>query len=106
MVVAVDRRVPVAAGRAQVPRVAVPDGQVIRAAALKHLGILVQPTYIVHDDIVGGRLVPLLTDWELPRLTMNIAYPTRRHLPAKVRCLVDFLVEQFADREFERKWTA
>lgn len=82
------------------------DGQVIRAAALKHLGILVQPTYIVHDDIVGGRLVPLLTDWELPRLTMNIAYPTRRHLPAKVRCLVDFLVEQFADREFERKWTA
>lgn len=82
------------------------DGQVIRAAALRHLGILIQPTYIIHDDIVGGRLVPVLTDWELPRLTMNIAYPTRRHLPAKVRCFVDFLVEQFADREFERRWTA
>lgn len=82
------------------------DGQVIRAAALKHLGILIQPTYIIHEDIVNGRLVPVLTDWELPRLTMNIAYPTRRHLPAKVRCFVDFLVEQFADREFERRWTA
>lgn len=82
------------------------DGQVIRAAALKHLGILIQPMYIIHEDIVGGRLVPVLQEWELSRLVMNIAYPTRRHLPAKVRCFVDFLVEQFADREFERKWTA
>lgn len=82
------------------------DGQVIRAAALKHLGILMQPLYIIHEDIVGGRLVPVLQEWELSRLVMNIAYPTRRHLPAKVRCFVDFLVEQFADREFERRWTA
>lgn len=82
------------------------DGQVIRAAALKHLGLLIQPLYIIHVDIVGGRLVPVLQDWELSRLVMNIAYPTRRHLPAKVRCFVDFLVEQFEDRGFERKWTA
>ena len=36
------------------------DGQVIRAAALKHLGILLQPMYIIHDDVVAGRLVPVL----------------------------------------------
>jgi DNA-binding transcriptional LysR family regulator len=82
------------------------DGQVIRAAALKHLGILLQPMYIIHDDVVAGRLVPVLTEWELQRLTINIAYPTRRHLPAKVRCFVDFLVEQFAVNDFERRWTA
>ena len=82
------------------------DGQVLRAAALRHLGILMQPLYIIHDDIVGGRLVPVLQDWELSRLVMNIAYPTRRHLPAKVRCFVDFLVEQFAAHDFERRWTA
>ncbi len=82
------------------------DGQVLRAAALKHLGILIQPMYIIHEDVVAGRLVPLLQEWELPRLTINIAYPTRRHLPAKVRCFVDFLVEQFAVNDFERRWTA
>jgi DNA-binding transcriptional LysR family regulator len=82
------------------------DGQVIRAAGLKHLGILMQPMYIIHDDIVGGRLVPILRDWELARLTVNVAYPTRRHLPAKVRCFVDFLVEQFETHDFERRWTA
>jgi DNA-binding transcriptional LysR family regulator len=82
------------------------DGQVVRAAGLKHLGILMQPMYIIHEDVVAGRLVPVLTEWELQRLTINIAYPTRRHLPAKVRCFVDFLVEQFAVNDFERRWTA
>jgi DNA-binding transcriptional LysR family regulator len=82
------------------------DGQVIRAAAIKHLGILLRPMYIIHDDVVAGRLVLVLTEWELQRLTINIAYPTRRHLPAKVRCLVDFLVEQAAVHDFERHRTA
>ena len=82
------------------------DGQVIRAAALKHLGILLQPLYIIHEDIVAGRLVPVLQEWELQRLTINVAYPTRQHLPAKVRCFVDFLVEKFAELDFERRWTA
>lgn len=81
------------------------DGQVLRAAAHQHLGILMQPTYIVHDDLVAGRLVRLLEGWELQKLTINVAYPTRRHLPAKVRCFVDFLVEQFAAQGFERRWT-
>jgi DNA-binding transcriptional LysR family regulator len=81
------------------------DGQVLRAAALAHLGILVQPRYILHDDIVAGRLVPLLDDWDLPRLTINLAYPSRHHLPAKVRCFIDFLVEVFRDNDYERKWT-
>jgi DNA-binding transcriptional LysR family regulator len=82
------------------------DGQVLRAAALAHLGILVQPRYILHDDIVAGRLVPVLDDWDLPRLTINLAYQSRQHLPAKVRCFIDFLVQHFEQMAYERKWTA
>lgn len=81
------------------------DGQVLRAAALDSLGILVQPTYIVHDDIVAGRLLPVLDDWDLPRLTINLAYPSRKHLSAKVRTFIDFIDEHFARMEYERKWT-
>ncbi len=81
------------------------DGQVLRAAALEGLGILVQPTYIVYDDIVAGRLVPLLDDWDLPRLTINLAYPSRKHLTAKVRTFIDFLAEHFDREQYERKWT-
>jgi DNA-binding transcriptional LysR family regulator len=82
------------------------DGQVLRAAALDGLGILVQPTYILYDDIVAGRLVPVLDAWDLPRLTINLAYASRRHLSAKARTFIDFLAEHFVRMEYERKWTA
>lgn len=81
------------------------DGQVLRAAALTGMGILVQPTYILWDDLQAGRLVPLLSDWELPRLTMNIAYPSRKYLSAKVRTFIDFVADHFARMDYERKWT-
>ena len=82
------------------------DGQVIRAAALEGLGILVQPKYIVYDDIVAGRLIPVLDDWDLPRLTINIAFQSRRYLAAKVRLFIDFLVAHFERMDYERKWTS
>ncbi|MEZ5664405.1 MAG: LysR family transcriptional regulator [Burkholderiaceae bacterium] len=81
------------------------DGQVLRAAALKGMGILVQPSYIVYDDIVSGRLIPILNEWDLPRLQINIAYQSRRYPSAKVRAFVDFLATEFAAGDFERRWT-
>lgn len=80
------------------------DGQVLVAAALDGLGILVQPKYIIYDEIVAGRLVPVLDDWDLPRLTINMAYPNRQYLPAKTRTFIDFLAAHFRTMEFERKW--
>ena len=81
------------------------DGQVLRTAALDGLGILIQPTYILYDDIVAGRLVPVLDGWDLPRLTINLAYPSRKHLSAKVRTFIDFVVAHFAKMDYEKKWT-
>ncbi len=37
------------------------DSQMVRAAALKRLGILMQPMTITHEAVVAGRLVPVLT---------------------------------------------
>jgi DNA-binding transcriptional LysR family regulator len=82
------------------------EGQVLRAAALKGMGILVQPKYIVHDDLVAGRLTPVLDDWDLPRLHINVAFQSRRHMSAKVRTFVDFVVEYFERMDFRRKWTS
>lgn len=82
------------------------DGQVLRHAALNGMGILVQPKYIVYDDIVAGRLVPVLDDWDLPRLTMNIAFQTRAHMPAKDRVFIEALVERFRKNDYERLWVS
>jgi DNA-binding transcriptional LysR family regulator len=81
------------------------DGQVLRAAALNGLGILIQPSYIIYEDIVAGRLVPVLPDWDLPRLQINIAYPSRKHLSAKVRSFIDFMIAEFDAKDYEKKWT-
>lgn len=81
------------------------DGQILRIAALDDMGILVQPKYIIYDDITSGRLVSVLDEWQLPKLTMNIAFQTRRHMPAKVRLFVDALVERFRKNQYESLWT-
>jgi len=45
----------------------------------------------------AGRLVPLLADYSSPAIPVNAVYPSRRHLSAKVRAFVDYLVARFAD---------
>jgi DNA-binding transcriptional LysR family regulator len=80
------------------------DGQVIRGAALAGLGILIQPLYIVQGDILAGKLVPVLMDWELPLLTMNIAYQNRVRLPAKIRVFSDFLVNHIRESSAAGIW--
>jgi len=82
------------------------DGQVLRAAALDDLGILVQPKYILYEDLVAGRLVSVLDEWDLPRLTVNVAFQSRRHMSAKVRTFIDFLVAHFERMDYDRKWSS
>jgi DNA-binding transcriptional LysR family regulator len=81
------------------------EGQVICKAGLNGLGIVIQPVYIIHDELVAGRLVPILDDWDLPRLKINIAYQNRKYLSSKVRVFMDFLSENFSQMEYERRWT-
>ncbi|MNQ82638.1 HTH-type transcriptional regulator DmlR [compost metagenome] len=81
------------------------DGQIVRAAALANGGILVQPKYIINADLVAGRLIPVLDEWDLPRLTINMAFQSRRYMPTKLRVFIDFLLADFAEHEYERFWT-
>lgn len=87
------------------PFISTNDGQVVVRAALNDMGILVQPKYIIYDALESGRLVPVLTDWELPRLTMNIAFQTRAYMPTKVRVFVEALAERFRVNDYTRRWT-
>jgi DNA-binding transcriptional LysR family regulator len=81
------------------------EGQVIVKAGLAGLGIVIQPVYIIHDEVIAGRLVPLVDDWDLPRLKINIAYLNRKYISSKVRAFTDFLIEHFRAMEYERRWT-
>lgn len=87
------------------PFISTNDGQILIKSALHDMGILVQPKYIVYDYLTRGELVSVLDDWDLPRLTMNIAFQTRRHMPAKVRLFIDALAQRFRENDYENLWT-
>lgn len=72
------------------------NGDLIRLAALSGAGIVFQPHFIVGADLAAGRLVHLLPAWQSAELGVYAVYPSRKHLSAKVRTFVDFLVAALA----------
>jgi DNA-binding transcriptional LysR family regulator len=70
------------------------NGDLIRLAAIKGAGIVFQPQFIVDADIAAGTLVRVLPDWQSAQLGVYALYPSRKHLSAKVRTFVDFLVAE------------
>ena len=69
------------------------NGDTCRAAALAHQGIILQPDFLIYEDVARGHLVELMPDFHSVELGIFAVYPTRKQLPLKVRRLVDFLVE-------------
>jgi DNA-binding transcriptional LysR family regulator len=72
------------------------NGDTARAAALGGVGVIWQPSFLVGADIRAGRLQALLPDYVLPDIDVLAVYPSRRNLSAKVRAMIDFLVDAFA----------
>ncbi|MBZ9848716.1 LysR family transcriptional regulator [Mesorhizobium sp. CA14] len=72
---------------------------VARAAALSGLGFAMLPDFIAASDVASGKLVTALDDRLLAGTGIFAVYPHRRYLPAKVRVLVDFLVQWFKTRD-------
>lgn len=73
------------------------NGDVLTQAAEAGLGIAQQPSFLVTESIVSGRLVPILTDEPAVRLDVHALYPARRYLPAKVERFIDLLTEAWGD---------
>ena len=71
------------------------NGDTARAAALAGQGVIWQPTFLIGKDLRTGKLVQVLPDYRLPDIDVLALYPSRRHLSAKIRAVVDFLVEAF-----------
>ncbi|MEM8646198.1 MAG: LysR family transcriptional regulator [Pseudomonadota bacterium] len=74
------------------------NGDVLREAAVKGLGIALLPRFIVSDDLKAGRLVPILEEFTAPEPWLTALYPPTRHLSAKIRVFTDFLTERFGGR--------
>ncbi len=74
------------------------SGDTCRAAALAHQGVILQPSFLVGPDLAAGTLVELMPQYRSMELGIYAVYPTRKHVPAKVRALVDFLQNHFSNQ--------
>ena len=79
------------------------NGDLLAEVAARDGGIVFEPAFIVGPEVRAGRLVPLLQDFVPPPVPIYAVYPSRKHLSAKVRRFVEFLVERFAHAQ---DWSA
>lgn len=70
-------------------------GIALRAAALAGAGIATTASFIVHDDLAQGRLLPVLPAYPLRARDLYAVYPQNRHLSPKVRAFIDFASEVY-----------
>ena len=63
-------------------------------AALDGVGVVQLPEIMVAPFIAEGRLTPVLPHWSPQCIDFVLFYSSRRHVPVKLRALVDFLRRQ------------
>lgn len=73
-------------------RLASNNGHVLKAAALKGAGIILQPEMLVEHDIKQGKLIRILTNLEPAPKPIHILFRSRT-LSLKTRTFVDFMIE-------------
>jgi len=74
-------------------------GGALYSAMSSNLGVAVLPTWYVGEDILQGKLVKVLNDYEvnLPAMrdsAIYALYPAGQYLPPKVRVFIDYLLEK------------
>ena len=75
---------------------AVDDGNAYLAAGLAGLGVLWLPDYMSRPHLARGELVPLFEGWRFDSMPLYVAFPPNRHVSAKLRVFIDWIVELMA----------
>ncbi|CAG9174842.1 LysR family transcriptional regulator [Cupriavidus pampae] len=71
----------------------VDDGNAFLAAGVAGMGVLWLPRYMANEHAARKLLRPLFEDWCMPTMPMYVAYRPNRHVSAKLRVFVDWVVE-------------
>lgn len=81
-------------------RLSTNNGDFLAHAAAGALGIALLPGFIARPHLEQGRIVPVMPAYRPRPLDINLVYPGRRYLSAKVRLFAEFMSEQFRDVTF------
>jgi DNA-binding transcriptional LysR family regulator len=68
----------------------------LRDYACRAAGIVCLPTFVAGEDLIAGRLLPLLTEYELSSFWLSAVYPATHRATVKVKRFVDFVADRFS----------
>ena len=71
----------------------VTGGDTIRECALLGLGVVQSNWWTLRHDIAKGAVQPLMEAFAVEGRPISVVYPSTRHIPSKLRVMIDFLVE-------------
>ncbi|MBE9043514.1 LysR family transcriptional regulator [Pleurocapsales cyanobacterium LEGE 10410] len=71
------------------------NGEVLRDAAVRGLGIALLPTFIIQQELDRETLAIVLPNYQPPALSLCLIYPLNRHLNTKIRLFTEFLRQKF-----------
>jgi DNA-binding transcriptional LysR family regulator len=69
------------------------SGDALREAAAVGLGVVNATWWLLRKDLEARTIVPILEEYATEGAPVSVYYPLNRHLPAKVRAFIDFLVD-------------
>ena len=73
--------------------VSLDDGNAYLAAGLAGLGVFWIPQYMAKEYVLRSELQQLFGDWTLDPMPLYLAFPRHRHISAKLRVFIDWLVD-------------
>ena len=78
------------------------DGAVLRDWAVAGRGLAWRSMWEVGEDLKAGRLVTVLDGFAAPDNAIHAVFPQRRHLPLRVRMLIDYLKNTYGNAAYWR----
>jgi len=82
------------------PRLLTNNGDTCVAAAVRGMGIQLQPTFLIAGELASGRLVEVLPQYRSIELGIYAVYPSRKFVLPKTRAFLEFLSAKLADADW------
>ena len=60
-------------------------------------GIFAVPRFALKDELATGKLIDVFPDWTKQSIGIYMVYPSRKHMSAKVRSFIDFVLQELGD---------
>jgi len=62
-------------------------------------GVFRTPKFALKQELESGELVELFPSFPKPTIGVYLVYPSRKHMSAKVRSFIDFVIDQLGDSQ-------